>query len=256
MSTENVITIIICLLTAYITARVTVYHYRQEFLKKHSKEDTNKAVELAQYYATNIMPQINFVTTVYKNVFPQHLRTKINDARSKGELKFTSSEYKELFTEEEISAINNALDLNKLPINLLLEARALVHTTYLDDALFLESEAPKQRFGDKFEEYMQKQLAYEFKYHKRTLLNAFEFFSMYFNTKLAKEDQVYQSLHQTFLATMTYLYCDISILNVDPKDKFYTNAITLFNAWNKKFNDKTTRQAKSEDELIERTQSY
>jgi hypothetical protein len=83
-------------------------------------------------------------------------------------------------------------------------------------------------------------------YEKNTLLNNLEYFSMYFNTNVADSDTVYQSLHQTYLGLVTWLYLDISTRNREPKDHYFTNVILLFNAWNKEYNT----QAKAEESVI------
>ena len=63
-------------------------------------------------------------------------------------------------------------------------------------------------------------------------LNTLEYMCMYFNTNVAAEKAVYQSLHQVFISTIKLLYLYISSKNENNKDKYFTNIIELFNKWN------------------------
>ena len=56
---------------------------------------------------------------------------------------------------------------------------------------------------------------------------------MNISSKAADSDFIYQSVHQIFLRTVRLLYLEISILNVDSTDKFYTNIIDVYNKWMK-----------------------
>lgn len=66
-------------------------------------------------------------------------------------------------------------------------------------------------------------------------LNILEYLSMYINTKVADEKYIYNSLHQQFLQSIWLLYFEISLVNTDNKDKYYTNIIQLYNVWKKKY---------------------
>ena len=81
---------------------------------------------------------------------------------------------------------------------------------------------------------------------KVMLLNELEAFAMYFNTQVADEETVYQSLHQTFRAIMVLCYYDIALRNNVLSDKYYTNIIMLFNLWNKRY----VEQIKAEKEYV------
>lgn len=67
------------------------------------------------------------------------------------------------------------------------------------------------------------------------LLNELEHMSMYISTKVADEKYIYNSLHQQFLKTISLLYISISLINLDNKDKYYTNIIEVFNLWKDKY---------------------
>lgn len=70
---------------------------------------------------------------------------------------------------------------------------------------------------------------------QENLLNKIEYFSMCFVSKVADENVAYQSLHQTFIKTIEYLYPNIAMINRDPKSKYYTNTIELYNLWKNRY---------------------
>lgn len=66
-------------------------------------------------------------------------------------------------------------------------------------------------------------------------LNTLEYFCMYFNSGVADEETVYQSLHQSFLSMVKVLYFRIAYVNESGKDKYYTNIIELYNKWSDRY---------------------
>lgn len=63
-------------------------------------------------------------------------------------------------------------------------------------------------------------------------LNKLEWFAMHFTHNIADSDTVYQSLHQLYLKTLISHYINISLKNKTGHEKFYINAIELYNEWN------------------------
>ncbi|WP_085829061.1 DUF4760 domain-containing protein [Clostridium massiliodielmoense] len=78
------------------------------------------------------------------------------------------------------------------------------------------------------------------------ILNQLEYFAMNFNSNIADERTVYQSLHQTFLGLVKLLYFRISEVNNSGKDKYYTNIIDLFNKWADRYNKQQQQEARLE----------
>jgi hypothetical protein len=76
------------------------------------------------------------------------------------------------------------------------------------------------------------------------LLNNLEFFALHFSHQTADESVVYQSLHQTYLEIVQYMYYDIANRNTDSTSKFYTNVIWLFGVWCDKKNQQSTDRSK------------
>ena len=75
------------------------------------------------------------------------------------------------------------------------------------------------------------------------VLNNMEFFALHFKHKTADESVIYQSLHQTYLRSIPYLYYYIANANSDPSEKLYTNVIWLYEEWNKTKNQKIAEHA-------------
>lgn len=66
-------------------------------------------------------------------------------------------------------------------------------------------------------------------------LNRLEYLCMYVATEIADEKYIYNSLHQQFLSAIALLYFEISLINTDNKDKYYTNIIQVYNLWKNKY---------------------
>lgn len=66
-------------------------------------------------------------------------------------------------------------------------------------------------------------------------LNELEYMCMYITTGVADKNCIYNSLHQQFFKAISYLYINISLINVDNKDKYYTNIINVYNIWKEKY---------------------
>lgn len=58
---------------------------------------------------------------------------------------------------------------------------------------------------------------------------------MYITSEVADEKYIYNSLHQQFLKTISFIYFEISLVNTDNKDKYYTNIIHVYNLWKNKY---------------------
>lgn len=66
-------------------------------------------------------------------------------------------------------------------------------------------------------------------------LNRLEYMCMNIATKVADDKYIYNSLHQQFFKAIALLYFEISLINTDIKDKYYTNIIHVYNLWKKKY---------------------
>lgn len=78
-------------------------------------------------------------------------------------------------------------------------------------------------------------------------LNRLEYMCMYIVTEVADEKYIYSSLHQQFLSAIASLYFEISLINIDDKDKYYTNIISVYNLWKNKYIDATKKEQEFKD---------
>ncbi len=89
-------------------------------------------------------------------------------------------------------------------------------------------------------------------------LNNLEYMCMYISTGVADEKYIYNSLHQQFLKAIALLYFEISKVNIDNKDKYYTNIIQVYNIWKNKYikaeekEKKLKEQTKREQEKLKK----
>ena len=260
MSMESVSTIIISVLGAGIVSILTVYFSRKQFLIQDDKQNIIKAIELSELYAREIIPLIDYFSYIYCRIGITEYYKKINKNRVESTLKFTLLELKETFTAAEINEIRSKMDPQNIKKEILINARVSMHNSRIDDAIFFKE--TQKNFGSKeeYERILRAYLVDDFNLNKNKLANYLEFFAMYFTSKTAHADSVYQSLHQTYIAILSWMYFDIASTNKDPKEKFYTNAIMLFNRWNDKYKEKIKKEKvhleKSEMELVECFGSY
>lgn len=77
-------------------------------------------------------------------------------------------------------------------------------------------------------------------------LNQLEYMCMNIATKVADDKYIYNSLHQQYIKAVALLYIEISLINTDIKDKYYTNIIYVYNLWKKKY----LEAAKEEKKVI------
>lgn len=90
----------------------------------------------------------------------------------------------------------------------------------------------------------------------RNTLNTLEYMCMNICTGVSDEKYIYNSLHQQFLKAIASLYFEISMINIDNKDKYYTNIIQVYDMWKTKYihvaekEKKLKEQTKKEQEKL------
>ncbi len=88
------------------------------------------------------------------------------------------------------------------------------------------------------------------------VLNRLEYMCMHISSGLADDDYIYNSLHQVFISSMQLCYCAISNLNVSNKDKYYTNIISVYNKWSKRYYDAQEKEEYLHEELNKKAKEY
>ena len=75
---------------------------------------------------------------------------------------------------------------------------------------------------------------------------------MHIASEVADGEYIYNSLHQVLLSSVQTLYARIALLNVNEKDKYYTNIIEVYNQWKEKYLAETEREELLSQELEEK----
>lgn len=79
-------------------------------------------------------------------------------------------------------------------------------------------------------------------------LNNMEFFAMHFYHNAADSSVIYQSLHQSYIEIVEYLYYFIAFENTNSVDKFYTNIIALYHKWKEEqISNESKRKAQEQE---------
>lgn len=213
------------------------YRYNCEWQEK------NKAVELAALYKNEILNSNSYITYLFDRLgIIQILKHAYH---SDLEL-FTRSELDEFLSQADIECIREILK-NPDNYSVFLEGQSRYVLEHRGIQLLPQSELEKMFEKDEekireFKTYLMQKQYYDVLDH---LLNSLEYFAMYFNTGVADEKVVYQSLHQTYLRLVRALYFEIALRNDSPKDMYYTNIINLYITWSRrdeKMKNKLQRQ--------------
>lgn len=247
----------IFLIVSVIFIAIQAFLYKKDFVIRNKKLEAEKAIELAEVFGNEIIPLCEYLFYIYKVVGIEDIVSEID-----------SSKLKE-FDEEELDRIlskskqeNLAALSKKITLEQLMNGKTTISQQYSDEiAVALETIKDKKllqeiqsnpELKEKKEQlkHLHYQLYREFIKSKTTLLNKLEAFCMYFNSGVAEEEVVYQSLHQIFLKAVKLFYYEIAINNKNGKDKYFTNIIELYNSWNDRYTLKNKQETESKRKQI------
>lgn len=229
------ITIIFLTLEYFINRRA--YRYNREWQEK------NKAAELAALYKNEILDYNSFISRLFQSLGIIGLLRSVYSS----ELKlFTKSELESMLSRDDIALIHKKL-MDPKNYTYYLENQNIIPLKSELRYLLSEEQIRQQARDDTEKADQIKSLIMVQQYAKVVdhLLNSLEYFAMYFNTGVADEEVVYQSLHQTYLKIVRAMYFVIAQRNDSPKDMYYTNIINLYIKWSerdKKMKEKVQKQ--------------
>lgn len=204
-----------------------------------------RAIDLSEYYKDNILKHFPAIRHVFNNtdigkiIEPLKIKDlKCFDTTELGSL-LTESDIKQLQkiqkSPEFYEAIMDANDIYNLNFRFT-ERKTRVKNEHGQDEIKIEINSDSIML-----EFMANILT--------TVLNNMEFFALHFKHKTADESVIYQSLHQSYIEIMPYLYYYISKQNTSPTEKLYTNVIWLYNRWKEK-------QKENVNELSSKSESF
>lgn len=186
---SNVVMQIVANVFVVIGAIFAVYQY----IKQKKLTRVSNAIDLAKYFATNIVDRACLVYSVFcdnkeiLSIILEHSQ-EIRCARD-----FNKKEYEKIFTEEERKKYSEFIK-KRIKIS---GDRTIAISDIMQDAI-----------------------------------NELEHCCINFNVGLAEDKAVYQSMHQVIFNLFPCVYPWISSINESSVDLFYTNLCELFVRWN------------------------
>lgn len=224
--------------TAFLA--VQIFLAIKSYKRTHERAAIEKAIELTMYYKDNILKNIGYLDSVFKDTgIEKKINANLNNLKKL--VNFDTYEMYNIFNESDIEFVKSTL--KKIDSNILITARAHIIDNLCDIL-------PKEILNNKntLDENINIQLNFEFQNIISETLNNLEYFCMYFKAKIADENTVYPTLHQTFLRNVKFLYYNIANINKESKDKYYTSVIYIFNKWSE-------IDCNAEKDLLEKTRS-
>ncbi len=201
--------------------------FLKDYKRKNERAEFEMSYKMAGYYSNEILLQYAAARYVL-----QKINAFVDKDYNKKLCKFkafTCVEAKELFSENVIEDFSKKY-IEKLPEGELLKFFSLYNNiAELElkkewDRILADADDPtRAAFYENKNDLLQKNIC--------TIFNKLEYFSMYFCSKLANPDNVYMSLHQTFIDFIMTGYLYIAKSNSMPGHEFYTHIITLYNRW-------------------------
>lgn len=277
---QNLVVILgnLAMVFSAIFVAVQVNIFKRDYNFNDDKASREKAIELSKFYSDNIL--LNKITYI-KSVFSRCGIQKIIECVKFSDLKeFDNQELEEVLGNEKTLIIKKIMEnIGSVEIGILINASKYINFVSINDYLdnldainfekyhkaTAESEAAATIGEDLSKEeqekikkqksimsnrklnyhYYRSKYSREFNHTVAESLNLLEYFCMNFNSGIADEETVYQSLHQTFLGTVKLLYYNISERNVSGKDKYYTNIIKLYNKWSDRYEEQHQKERES-----------
>lgn len=239
---------------------------KKEYNIRHQKDEREKAIQMAELYANELISNITYLKSVYSKCgvtkyfkdlqyadfrdfdvyeLQAFIKSKIDINEMEKLTKdidlmilvdsahFLNKDIKEV-TEETINILNLKKFIDKYE-NEAAVSIDIVQSDVQTDELVDEEEL----FNRAKLEYATYSISYnkEFSQILCDTLNKLEYFCMYFNTGVADEETIYQSLHQSFLEMIRVVYFRIASRNKSGKDKYFTNIIKLYNKWSERYSE-------------------
>lgn len=230
----------------FLTSGVVVAVWQYYLSSKMSRKNfdiiqVQRAIDLSEYYKDNILKYFPAIRYIFEKIGVLELFNRISIDNMKD---FDICELNKLLKPHEI---NHLKELQKSDnfTKAVLEANDIYGLELQFLSLATTSEEVETKVFDKnaFVTIFMANLM-------NVTLNNLEFFALHFHHNTADESVIYQSLHQTFLGNMPYLYYYIANNNTDPSNKLYTNVIWLFNKWKMKKKDQNAIRSKTDASVL------
>ena len=179
------------------------------------QEKKIKAAEMANQFQADIIPLSSILAEAYS------LSTLKNSL-----LKEVENSKKELFNKEEVMTVLNKANIDKEQAFI-----GLCVGYLLGKGKGTKTEKGEIQFEDTDKKESQDVIATCI----NDLSNKLEYFCICFNSGIADEDTVYQSLHKVFFQCVNMLYVFIFINNETESDRLFSNISILFDRWHERY---------------------
>lgn len=229
----------------------TILFYIFNYVIQKRKYRAENAINIAKEYANRIINLNRYIDEVYKayDVLPV-----INRLDSMKLMNFDENEMEELHLTEELAVLDA---IYKEPLKreeqlLLLCSRGFIP----DNPGMVEAVSKEIREktpqGKEIEKALLPVLKKDFECIVATMLNTLETIGMRFNTNIANDKIVYQSLHQVYLKSVKMLYYPIARINKSAANRNYTNIVDLYKDWNNKYIRKCEKENRLVGKILQR----
>lgn len=210
---------------------VSVLQYTAAYVDKlvlNEKEKKIRAAEMANEFQAEIIPLSITISAAYaKSGLNSKLLPKIENMKLE---MFDRDEVLRIVSEQEIS---NAF--SQLCAGYLIDHYEGKNIVKNEDGTIVEMKIDRLEMAHA-KEKMDASLI--------NLANKLEYFSICFNSGIADEDMVYQSLHKAFFQCVHMLYIFVFYDNVLECDRLFSNVSALYLNWYKRYEDLIEKENK------------
>ena len=189
-----------------------------------------KAVDLAEYYKDNILPELEVFTYIFEKL---EIKKIIDDIKPQDMKAFDSKELEDNLSKAKMDSIQKIITDPKT-----LEVLKEIKKIYGKDFEFLDI---VENSGEENLEILRRVMSKSI----NKVLNNMEFFAMHFTHKTADSSVVYQSLHQTYIRLVRLFYYDISVNNKLDGKQYFTNVTNLYKEWYNKSEEANNKLAEA-----------
>lgn len=230
---------------------VTIAYVSFKDSKKRRKRE--KAIELANYYSNTILKPSAFISEAITNSeFEIISRNCFHIEAIKdfdvNEINTLLKKYDQRLSIDKLNNLINNISPRKIAGAALFRDEFTEFNTryqiYFNNIKMDDKESVKKLFDLSFKNQLNQAIV--------DLLNNIEWFAMNFNSGIADEETVYQSLHQTYLGIVSQLYFFIARKNEFAYAKYYTNTIALFGEWMNKENEIKEKEERYENKSVQK----
>lgn len=241
-----------CNVLLLILTAVSVYYAFRAY--KHQKERSKKeaACNLAKYYAENIINKYSDVSNIFSAAGITETVRSVFELRDLKE--FDKAELEALLKKSNMTVDDFKKKLDSIDPKIILNTRMKTAGSIEERGRTYDSFATVDENGE-IKVINEAFLKGDFQKEICALLNELEWFTMNCKYGLADEKLIYQSLHQTFIATVWMLYFYISNMNINNEDKFYTNIVWLFLQWRNRLISITDKKEAEKQAYINKANS-